>query len=346
MADMFISYARADRERCTKIHEALTALKLDIWFDGGIASGDSFDRKIEEEIDGAKSVMVLWSDTSVQSNWVRNEARTGAERDSLVAVQLEACKLPLEFRSIHTELLPAGAESEASPVWLGLLSRIGDLTDRPGLADYARLSHANADVESWKTWLMANAHDPLAADVLNSIIGAASPEMRQQLAEERAKISVLEAELGELRESSKAHSGAVASTAQDVARMRSERDQAEQAKIAAETELDRLRAGSGLPAKRGFWEGEQSAVGLTLDDRLGAYVGGLLWIFTLYFIYWPASELAGDSAGIRDILLLIIGIVFLAIPTIIVTWKIIQHRRAVSANTAEKQASELEKSED
>ncbi|MEP2551847.1 MAG: toll/interleukin-1 receptor domain-containing protein, partial [Marinomonas sp.] len=86
MADLFISYSRADRPRCIQIRDALEALKLDIWFDAGIDAGDNFDRKIEQEIDAAKGVMVLWSASSVESNWVRNEARSGAEREQLVAV--------------------------------------------------------------------------------------------------------------------------------------------------------------------------------------------------------------------------------------------------------------------
>lgn len=334
MADLFISYAREDRPRCTRIRDALAEFKLDVWVDAGIAAGDSFDRKIEKEIDQAAGVMVLWSETSAQSNWVRNEARTGAERDALVAVKLDECTLPLEFRSIHTDLLPEGGENEAHPVWLNLLARIGELTGRPGLPDYARLRHENADVEAWKRWLTRHAGDPLAGEVIETVIGSASPEMRRQLAEERAKRAALEAELAELRDSSKAHSGEIATSARETARMRHELETAQQSLAAAEAEIDRLRAGSGLPAKRGFWESDQAGVGLVLDDRLGLYVGALLWIFAIGFTWGPLKQIVDGAGGVDDIFWLVLGVLLLIVPAAIVTLRLIQRRRAAQAAAA------------
>ena len=104
MADVFISYSRKDRERCTAIREALTELGVDVWFDVGIGAGSAFDREIEKQIEEARALLVLWSADSVESDWVRNEARTGKVRDRLVAVQIDECELPLEFQSIQAEL--------------------------------------------------------------------------------------------------------------------------------------------------------------------------------------------------------------------------------------------------
>ena len=83
MADLFISYSRSDRPRCSEIGDALAALKVDVWFDVGIEPGHSFDREIERELGAAKAVLVLWSEASVGSDWVRNEARPGKESDRL-----------------------------------------------------------------------------------------------------------------------------------------------------------------------------------------------------------------------------------------------------------------------
>lgn len=64
MADIFISYSRNDRDRCIAIRDALAALKVGVWFDAGIGAGASFDREIEREIEAAKALLVLWSQTS------------------------------------------------------------------------------------------------------------------------------------------------------------------------------------------------------------------------------------------------------------------------------------------
>jgi hypothetical protein len=331
MADLFISYARADRPRCIQIRDALESLKLDIWFDAGIDAGDNFDRKIEAEIEAASGVMVLWSNTSVESDWVRNEARSGAERDRLVAVQLEECTLPLEFRSIHAEPLSEGAEKSGNAVWFRLLERIGKIVGRPGLASYAKLQTEGADVASWRAWLSQYADDPLGEEALDTVIGSANPEMRRQLAEEKAKRAALEAELDELRHSSKAHSGEIATSAREASRLKHDLDKAHNELSAAETEIDRLRETSGLSQSRGFWEGDQSAVGLVLDERLGMYVGALLWVLTAWFLWDPIKALMEDKAGVTTITLMIVGIALFLIPTVIVSIKIYLHRKAMVA---------------
>ncbi len=329
MADLFISYSRADRPRCIQLRDALEKLKLDIWFDAGIDAGDNFDRKIEAEIDAAKGVMVLWSANSVESDWVRNEARAGAESDRLVAVQLEECTLPLEFRSIHAEPLSEGAEKSGGPVWYRLLERIGKITGRPGLAEYARLQAEEADVATWRQWLSQYGNDPLGEEVLDTIIGSASPEMRRQLAEEKAKRAALEAELDELRHSSKAHSGEIATSAREASRLKHDLDKAQNELAAAETEIDRLRETSGLSQDRGFWESDKSAVGLVLDERLGMYVGALLWVLSAWFLWDPIKLLMEDKAGVGTITLIVLGIILLLVPTIIVSLRIYLHRKAL-----------------
>ncbi len=332
MADLFISYSRADRPRCIQIRDALEALKLDVWFDAGIDAGDNFDRKIEQEIDAATGVMVLWSTNSVESDWVRNEARSGADRGQLVAVQLDECTLPLEFRSIHTEPLEEGAEKSGDAVWQRLLDRIGKIVGRPGLAEYARLQAQEADVASWRQWLGRYGNDPLAEEVLESVIGSANPEMRRQLAEEKAKRAALEAELDELRHSSKAHSGEIATSARESARLKHDLEKVQNELSAAEVEIDRMRDTAGLGHERGFWESDKSAVGLVLDERLGVYVGGLLWVLSIWFLWEPVNLLMKDRAGLTTITLMILGIIFLLLPTIIVSIRIFLHRKAMQAS--------------
>ena len=331
MADLFISYARADRPRCIQIRDALEILKLDIWFDAGIDAGDNFDRKIEAEIEAASGVMVLWSATSVESNWVRNEARSGAERDRLVAVQLEECTLPLEFRSIHAETLSEGAEKSGNAVWYRILERIGKIVDRPGLASYAKLQAEDADVASWRAWLSQYGNDPLGDEVLDTIIGSANPEMRRQLAEEKAKRAALEAQLDELSHSSKAHSGEIATSAREASRLKHDLEKAQHELSAAEAEIDRLRDTSGLTQSRGFWESDKSAVGLVLDERLGMYVGALLWVLTAWFLWDPVKALMEDKAGVTTITLMIVGIILFLVPTVIVSVRIYIHRKAMVA---------------
>ena len=74
MADIFVSYARADKARVTPLVAALEAQGWSVWWDRQIVGGSHFDKATEDAIAAAKVVVVLWSHASVASHWVRAEA--------------------------------------------------------------------------------------------------------------------------------------------------------------------------------------------------------------------------------------------------------------------------------
>ncbi|NNE37244.1 MAG: toll/interleukin-1 receptor domain-containing protein, partial [Gammaproteobacteria bacterium] len=70
MADLFISYARKDREVVQSLVALLEGFGFSVWWDHHIAGGHAFAGKIEQELNAATAVIVVWSETSVQSDWV------------------------------------------------------------------------------------------------------------------------------------------------------------------------------------------------------------------------------------------------------------------------------------
>jgi hypothetical protein len=102
MADIFISYANEDRERAGRLARALESCGWSVWWDRKIIAGQAFDEAIERELETAKCVVVLWSQNSIASEWVKNEAALAAEREVLVPALIERVKLPLEFRRKQT----------------------------------------------------------------------------------------------------------------------------------------------------------------------------------------------------------------------------------------------------
>jgi hypothetical protein len=327
MADLFISYSRNDRDRCTTIRDALSALRVNVWSDARIGSGSSFDREIEREIEAAKALLVLWSPDSVESDWVRNEARTGKEENRLVATQIGLCQLPLEFRSVQAELLPEGAEGTDHQAWLKVVARIGELVDRPGLAEYARLQ-VNGGIEDWKRWLARYPAEPLAGDVIDKIVERAMPDLRQQLASERARRTALEAELAEHAHASKAHSVEVATGARELGRLRRELDEARSAQNAAEIELARFREHSG--AKLGEASDGLAGLGIVLEHRLSVYICALLWVAGVWFIWDGLGKLMNGYAGFGDIFSIAFGVIAILIPAVIITTKILRKRSALA----------------
>jgi beta-lactam-binding protein with PASTA domain len=72
-----------------------------VWWDRQIAPGQTFDEVIEKALDEARCVVVLWSATSVKSDWVKVEAAEAAKRKVLVPALIDAVTIPLEFRRIQ-----------------------------------------------------------------------------------------------------------------------------------------------------------------------------------------------------------------------------------------------------
>src|SRR5262245_50697420 len=101
VADVFVSYASVDRERARALSEVLADRGLSVWWDRTIAPGRVFDEVIQEELNAAKCVVVLWSPASVKSNWVKTEAAEAAARGILVPVSVQDVALPIEFKRIQ-----------------------------------------------------------------------------------------------------------------------------------------------------------------------------------------------------------------------------------------------------
>lgn len=102
MADIFISYSSADREFARTLANALTAHGCTVWWDRNIEHGKYFDRVIEQEIQDAKILIVIWSKAGVESDWCRAEALAALEQNKLLPISIEQAKPPLRFKHIQT----------------------------------------------------------------------------------------------------------------------------------------------------------------------------------------------------------------------------------------------------
>jgi TolB-like protein/Flp pilus assembly protein TadD len=99
---VFLSYARADQAQATKLAKALEESGLDVWWDALIEGGAAFAKSIEAALESCDAVVVVWSKTSVASDWVLDEAVRGRELRKLVPVSLDGTLPPLGFRQYHS----------------------------------------------------------------------------------------------------------------------------------------------------------------------------------------------------------------------------------------------------
>ena len=105
MADVFVSYASADRNRIIPIVDAVEQAGFTVWWDRRIELGASFDREIVRELEAAACVLVIWSEHSIDSDWVCNEAQEGLDRGVLLPILIDDVKPPLAFRRAQSAQL-------------------------------------------------------------------------------------------------------------------------------------------------------------------------------------------------------------------------------------------------
>lgn len=101
MANIFISYARADRKKVERLAAALENAGFSLWWDREIKSGAEFSACIERELEAAKHVIVCWSRESVKSHWVKDEAMIAARANKLKAVSLDGTEPPIGYMQYH-----------------------------------------------------------------------------------------------------------------------------------------------------------------------------------------------------------------------------------------------------
>ena len=101
MADVFLSYAREDRDTAERLARALEARGWSVWWDRHVPAGKRFDKVIAESLTAARCVVVLWSKAANDSEWVGEEAEEARERGLLIPALIEAIEPPLGFRRIQ-----------------------------------------------------------------------------------------------------------------------------------------------------------------------------------------------------------------------------------------------------
>ena len=137
MADIFISYAGPDRERARVLADALARLGYSVWSDATIPPGRAVDEAIQEALQAAKCVVVLWSAESVKSDSVKTGAAEGLAHGRLVCALIEAVSPPIDFMRIETADLSDWSGAADDPAFRKLLAAVDRLLQarpRPGSA--------------------------------------------------------------------------------------------------------------------------------------------------------------------------------------------------------------------
>lgn len=130
MTDVFISYAKSTYSQARKIANHLSEHGFEVWIDDNLPAHRAFSTVIEERLNAAKSVLVLWSEDARTSRWVPAEADIAFNADKLVQISLDGTLPPLPFNRIHCEVLDNWNGDPSHSGWRKMLLSVEELSGK------------------------------------------------------------------------------------------------------------------------------------------------------------------------------------------------------------------------
>ena len=99
MLKVFVSYKSEDRSRVRPLVDALTAEGFAVWWDAALTGGGIWRAEIQQELDAAACVIVVWSELSASESgsFVHDEASRALRRGVYLPVGIDPVEPPLGF---------------------------------------------------------------------------------------------------------------------------------------------------------------------------------------------------------------------------------------------------------
>jgi hypothetical protein len=158
VADVFLSYARAEREW------ALVRLGVSVFYDvDGIDGGDVFPDILDREVKSAAVVLGLWSPYSLTRPWVRAECDIGRARQVLVPAAIapiEPMQIPANFWNIQYFDLSRFDGRADNAEFAKTVRAIGRILKRPDLEVYMKPKGAESPPRSGPAAPLLNPQPP------------------------------------------------------------------------------------------------------------------------------------------------------------------------------------------
>jgi TIR domain len=128
MADVFISYSKSEPQITKDLAKELELRGISVWWDTELVAGEMFHKTILEKLQQAKAVVVIWTRSSVESQWVLSEASRALKLQKLIQIrspELNPDEAPPPFDTYH---MPTIGEWRS---FLAALRKLGVPVDVP-----------------------------------------------------------------------------------------------------------------------------------------------------------------------------------------------------------------------
>lgn len=158
--DVFVAYAPEDRDMAALVTRRLRALKFKVRFSKR-EEEPTFDDKDARDALKSQSMLVLWSENALTSDWVRAAASIGHSRPgTLIQTGLDEA-IPYDPFRLDNRYDLAGFTSRTTVEgWFKTVEELGRRDGRRDLRAWMDIPSADEDAKS--AWLEAHPTDPLA----------------------------------------------------------------------------------------------------------------------------------------------------------------------------------------
>jgi peptidoglycan hydrolase-like protein with peptidoglycan-binding domain len=123
MTDIYIAYAREDRERIRPLAEMLQFEGWDVWWDPSEPTLDS-SAALDQKLGTAGAILVVWSGYSRGSEHVRSEAATGLYKNKLIQARIDTASPPRPFDQVEVVNLAGWRGEREDPEWRRVVQSI------------------------------------------------------------------------------------------------------------------------------------------------------------------------------------------------------------------------------
>lgn len=130
--EIFISYARSAQPQARAIADALRASGYSVWWDDDLPAHRAYNDVIEERLNSAKAVLVVWSRDGASSEWVRAEADAARHGRKLVQLSIDGVIPPMPFNQIQCPALRDWDGTTDEPAWRKIERSIAELVRGTG----------------------------------------------------------------------------------------------------------------------------------------------------------------------------------------------------------------------
>jgi hypothetical protein len=121
-ADIFISASHKDWPRVKILAEKLAAADFRVFHSAlGMVAGVDYRDVVRHYLQHSGTIVVCWTETSVDSHWVNGEAQYGLDNNRLVACKVAPCALMPPFNTFQTADLSDWWGDDVHPKWRELL---------------------------------------------------------------------------------------------------------------------------------------------------------------------------------------------------------------------------------